>query len=236
MGTIYDSWPKPGTRECVEFSGCDWAGQFASLDAGPAKGPAGCRPPAVWMDGGDGSMACRCVCKLRAAAAVWLRARMRHLCCQLRVSKGRLCVCSKRSLHTHLHRAATHDCRYNESLVASWSVAATYGKKFKLFGRKLAVAIENDPQNRSVVVNVIDKCANRDCGGCCRRNTGGGRWPLIDLEKWPAAVLLGFNHSAANFDINDVDTPDSAGLRKKAPEDDVMPLCYLDLGPSDVVV
>jgi len=57
VGTIYDSWPKPGTTECIAYSGCRWAGQFASLDAGPKSGP--CKPPAQRLDGGDGRLACR---------------------------------------------------------------------------------------------------------------------------------------------------------------------------------
>lgn len=57
VGTLYDSWPKPGSHECVADSGCKYAGQFASksLDTG-SKGhcihgaqelDGGCQPPCV---------------------------------------------------------------------------------------------------------------------------------------------------------------------------------------------
>lgn len=29
--TWYESYPDPGSAECLEYSGCDWAGQFAAL-------------------------------------------------------------------------------------------------------------------------------------------------------------------------------------------------------------
>jgi len=125
--------------------------------------------------------------------------------------------------------------RYSDELIKSWSVAATYGKRFALLGRKLAVMVEGDATNTSVTVNVIDKCANRDCGGCCRRNSGRKTWQLLDLEKWPASQLLGFDPTPADFDINEVVSPSAAGLRRKAPESDVMPLCYKDVGPADAL-
>lgn len=30
--TWYESYPDPNSEECIEYSGCDWAGQFAALD------------------------------------------------------------------------------------------------------------------------------------------------------------------------------------------------------------
>ena len=30
--TNYESYPEPGSRECIEFNGCMWAGQFAACD------------------------------------------------------------------------------------------------------------------------------------------------------------------------------------------------------------
>jgi hypothetical protein len=49
VGTLYDSWPKPGTTECVAYSGCTYAGQVNSLSAGSA---APCNAPAKWLSGG----------------------------------------------------------------------------------------------------------------------------------------------------------------------------------------
>lgn len=37
--------------------------------------------------------------------------------------------------------------------------------------------------SRTVTVDIRDVCSDRDCSGCCSANTGGGRWPMIDLEK-----------------------------------------------------
>lgn len=30
--TNYESYPDPGSEECIDYSGCEWAGQFAGLD------------------------------------------------------------------------------------------------------------------------------------------------------------------------------------------------------------
>lgn len=115
--------------------------------------------------------------------------------------------------------------------MASWSVAATFGKRYRLLGKQLEVMVEDVP-DKVVTVNVIDTCSNKDCNGCCSKNTGNGKWLLIDLEKWPAGQLLGFNHSSIDFDINDVQTPEAGIRRKRAPHS--MPLCYRIVGNSDV--
>ncbi|KAG2485983.1 hypothetical protein HYH03_015306 [Edaphochlamys debaryana] len=148
VGTPYDAWPKPGTKECVQYSGCKWAGMFNSIDGGGSE-PGSCRNGAQWLDGGMGDMA----------------------------------------------------CRIPESLVRSWSMAATYDRDRALLGRRLEVMVEGAPE-RSVVVEVMDVCSDDDCDGCCRDNTGDGRWRLIDLEKWPASQLLGFSPAGEKFDIN----------------------------------
>ena len=56
-GTIYDSWPKPGSEECVDYSGCEYAGQFSRIDGGEQK--CCCINGARWLDGGSGDFACR---------------------------------------------------------------------------------------------------------------------------------------------------------------------------------
>jgi hypothetical protein len=71
--------------------------------------------------------------------------------------------------------------------------------------------------------------ADSDCGGCCSQNTGSGKWTLIDLEKWPASRLLGFDPNAPGFDINNVNTPSAGSSRPGAPSS-VMPLCFRDVG------
>lgn len=176
VGTAYDSWPKPGTKECVQYSGCKWAGQFSTKDAG-SKAP--CKTPAKWLNGGNGVMG----------------------------------------------------CRYPELVVKSWSVAANFGKRYSLFNKKVQVMVEGKP-SKVVTVNVIDKCADADCGSCCSTNTGKGKYPLLDLEKWPASTLLGFNPNTSTFDINDVNLPTAVGQRPGAPEKSVMPLCFKVVGAA----
>ena len=57
-GTLYSSWPKPGSQECVIYEGCKWAGMFSSIDAGSNKKK--CAKGAAYMSGGNGTKkACR---------------------------------------------------------------------------------------------------------------------------------------------------------------------------------
>lgn len=176
VGTIYDSWPKPGSKECVDYSGCQWAGMFSSTDPGPCAGPcntAADGSQAQLLDGGSGQ------------------------------------VC----------------CRWPEAVVKSWAMAATYDKDTALLGKTLQIMVEGVP-GRTATVNVRDVCADSDCDGCCKTNTGNKAWKLIDIEKWPASTLLGFDPTAATFDINNLDLPNAAGMRPGAPESSIMPLCY----------
>ncbi|GFR40018.1 hypothetical protein Agub_g553 [Astrephomene gubernaculifera] len=177
VGTVYDSWPKPGTKECVQYSGCTWAGQFNSIDGGSAKP---CKNGAQWLNGGSGVM----------------------------------------------------DCRFPEATVKGWNIASTYDKDSALVGRKLQIMVQGAPQ-RTATVNVKDVCSDADCGGCCSANTGNAKWKLIDIEKWPASVLLGFDPTPSNFDVNNLNLPSAKGLRSGAPESSVMPLCYKDVGLAD---
>ena len=58
QGTIYASWPMPGTVECVSYEGCKWAGMFSAMDADGQHGQ--CAKGAKKMSGGNGSKkACR---------------------------------------------------------------------------------------------------------------------------------------------------------------------------------
>ena len=50
MGTLYASWPQPGSQECVVYEGCRWAGQFSAISADGSKGK--CAPGAKKMTGG----------------------------------------------------------------------------------------------------------------------------------------------------------------------------------------
>ncbi|KAG2428338.1 hypothetical protein HXX76_010484 [Chlamydomonas incerta] len=55
VGTLYDSWPKPNTRECKDYSGCQWAGRF---NFGPSSEKP-CKSPSMLLDGGNGDKTCR---------------------------------------------------------------------------------------------------------------------------------------------------------------------------------
>jgi hypothetical protein len=57
-GTLYSSWPKPGSQECVIYEGCKWAGMFSAIEAGENKKK--CAKGAAFMSGGNGTKkACR---------------------------------------------------------------------------------------------------------------------------------------------------------------------------------
>ena len=71
-GTIFDSWPKPGSTECIKYSGCKWAGEFANIDSGNKQ--CCCLHGAQWLDGGTGKFACRfnqTMVKEMRVAATW---------------------------------------------------------------------------------------------------------------------------------------------------------------------
>jgi hypothetical protein len=99
--TNYESYPAPGSEECVAYNGCAWAGQFAACD--------GKRPPA-WV--------------------------------------------------------ASHDIA---ALFPSFKDHALHD-----------LCIRSGA--RTMIVTVLDTCADTDCDGCCTRNRGSAD-ALIDLEK-----------------------------------------------------
>ncbi|GAQ78588.1 hypothetical protein KFL_000150420 [Klebsormidium nitens] len=179
VGTLYDSWPKPGTTECITYSGCEYAGQFSLVDPGPCGGP--CAAGAQSLNGG--------------------------------LSPPNVC------------------CRWPEAKVAQWSMAATWERDSALLGRKLQVQVLGGA-GTTAFVNVKDVCSDLDCEGCCSQNTGNGAYKLIDIEKWPASTLLGFQHSSPSFDINNVPSPVQNGRRPGA-DAGVMAVCYKDAGPAD---
>ena len=96
-------------------------------------------------------------------------------------------------------------------------MAATWANDNSLLDRKLEVRVSG-ASDKTAVVNVKDVCEDADCDGCCRENTNAAQYKLIDLEKWPASVLLGFDPSPSNFDINDVRYPTQDGRRPGASE------------------
>lgn len=127
-------------------------------------------------------------------------------------------------------------CRWPEPLVATWSMAATDQNTAMPYPltRNKKVEVKIAGKTKTVTVNVKDVCGDGDCQNCCKTNTGGYKWRLMDLEKHPASVLLGFDYSSTSFDINNVATPSQGGLRPGAP-DGVMALCYRVLGPTDAI-
>lgn len=175
-GTVYDSWPKPGTKECTAYSGCRWAGTFKKWDPGDAKN---CKNGAKVMDGGNGQKM----------------------------------------------------CRIPPERVAQLKFGSTWEKQWSVIGGKqVEVMVEGKP-DKTVRINMLDVCADSDCGGCCTQNAGGGKYTLIDIEKNPASQLLGFSIADSRFDINAVKVPANprAGLDKKV-KDGTMALCYRVVG------
>ncbi len=176
MGTLYDSWPKLGTTECVAYSGCQWAGRFAS-PALSAEGASStqCKTGAVYMNYGNTEWA----------------------------------------------------CRWPETKVASWNLAATWDRDAALANKQIRVMRAGDT-SRTVTVNVGDLCNDNDCDGCCSANTGSGKWKLIDMEKGPASQLFGFSTTSSTFDINSVSVPtvSSTGIRRDGAPSWVIPMCY----------
>lgn len=73
-------------------------------------------------------------------------------------------------------------------------MAATYDKDTALLGKTLQIMVEGVP-GRTATVNVRDVCADSDCDGCCKTNTGNKAWKLIDIEKWPGEANRPKSHS-----------------------------------------
>lgn len=103
MKTYYESYPEPGSEECVEFNGCKYQGQFAACEN---------TMPERWVAAHD------------LAAVFPLGDLALH----------RLCI-----------RSGEH----------------------------------------TLVVTVVDTCADADCDGCCSENRGDAD-ALVDLEKYTA--------------------------------------------------
>lgn len=99
--TNYESYPDPGSEECVEYNGCTWAGQFAACEGKKSE---------AWVE--------------------------------------------------------AHD-------IASF---------FPGFGDHKLHDLCLRAGDRTMVVTVLDTCADSDCDGCCTRNRGD-KEALIDLEK-----------------------------------------------------
>lgn len=100
--TNYESYPDPGSEECVEYNGCAWAGQFAACDG---------KKPEAWVE--------------------------RH---------------NIASLFPSFPEHRLHDLCIRSG-------------------------------QRTMVVTVLDTCADSDCDGCCTRNRGN-KDALLDLEKF----------------------------------------------------
>lgn len=183
---MYDSWPKPGSHECIENSGCKWAGQFSepSIAAGPSS----------------------CTTSNQCATYTDWRGNVNKAEC-LDGGSGKIA------------------CRWPDATVRSWQMAATWDQNTGgLLGKSVKVMVEGNTA-RTATVRVMDTCDDKDCGGCCSKNTANGRHRLLDLEKWSALDLLGnFDPNAPNFDINSVVTP-AAGKKRPGAEAQ-MPLCY----------
>lgn len=99
--TNYESYPDPGSEECIKYNGCTWAGQFAACDG---------KKPEAWVAARN----------IASAFPDFGALRLHDLC----LRKG----------------------------------------------------------EKTIVVTVLDTCADSDCEGCCTQNRGAAE-QLIDLES-----------------------------------------------------
>jgi hypothetical protein len=90
VGTLYDSWPKPGSKECTAYEGCKWAGMF-SWKYLPGGVPPSCISGAQLLPAPDNS--------------------------------------------------SDIQCRFPESLVKTWNMAATYELDQALLGKKVGTVM-----------------------------------------------------------------------------------------------
>lgn len=107
---------------------------------------------------------------------------------EVKVTKG---VCSPASLCTPDNY--TNDCRFRDAIVAKFKMASVFPASLggnMLAGKKLRVHL---PTNRTwtILVNALDTCADKDCGGCCTANKHFKTGILLDLEKHAAKALYG---------------------------------------------
>jgi hypothetical protein len=103
--TNYESYPAPGSEECVAYNGCTWAGQFAACEG---------KKPEAWVASHD----------IASMSPDFVRYKLHDVCIRSGAGAGA----------------------------------------------------------RTMIVTVLDTCADSDCNGCCTQNRGSAD-ALIDLEK-----------------------------------------------------
>ena len=103
--TYYESYPDPGSEECIAYNGCTWEGQFAACNG---------KKPEAWVEARN----------IASAFPDFGALRLHDLC----LRKG----------------------------------------------------------EKTLVVTVLDTCADSDCDGCCTKNRGTAE-QLIDLESYTNA-------------------------------------------------
>lgn len=63
----------------------------------------------------------------------------------------------------------------------------TWSSKFK----NKRIVVRDPDSGRTVTADVLDRCDDGDCGGCCTRNAKKGGGTLVDLEWHTASRLWG---------------------------------------------
>lgn len=85
---------------------------------------------------------------------------------------------------------------YDEEWVSAHNIVAVHEDHWKLFGMKTLRLRQND---RTIIVQAIDACADTDCEGCCTANLGGDGF-LIDIEKYTMA-RFGSGEGLVDFQV-----------------------------------
>lgn len=91
-------------------------------------------------------------------------------------------------------------CRWPKAKVRSWNVAATWQDRPDLLNRKVWVMLAGGKILGEF--NVRDVCSDNDCDGCCSQNTGGGTYPLIDMEV--SGYCKGMGCNPDTVDLNNL--------------------------------
>jgi len=187
VGTLYDSWPKPGTLECLPesmggYNGCKWAGLFSTLSAGPL-------------------FSAQPVCDANRCLSYRDLTGVTH--------RAQCLAGDQRSLEVA--------CRWPEASVRSWKMAATWNVNPALLNSRLQVMVEGNPTRTATVSVMdvcsdsdCNGCCRTNTGNGAYKLIDLEKWAALDL-------LGNFDPNSPTFDINNVQKPAAGALRPGAP-------------------
>jgi hypothetical protein len=113
-------------------------------------------------------------------------------------------------------------CRFPESVVGQWSIAATYGNNLELLGRKVRVMLDssapicNGASSCTYDLNIVDHCGSPLCELAVTVAP-----ILLDLEAQTACRMFGCNYQADGFTVSEA--------ARSTPQY----LCFKDVGLAD---